>query len=176
VDYLDPIFLVSLIGGMAILFFGRKLFWVYVGLLGFLVGFELIREYFPQQPQWFALVAGLALGVILAMLAMAMQYIAIGLAGFLGGAYLSVQILTILPIADSTQLQNWVPLIGGALGALLCMVVFEPALIVLSSLLGAAVLAQLAPIDSTLQAILMLLLALAGMGYQFKEYRGVQAP
>ena len=175
-NYLDPIFIISLIGGLAILFLGRKLFWVYVGLLGFLVGFDLMKEYLPEQPQWIALVAGLILGIVLAMLAMAMQYIAIGLAGFLGGAYLSLQILTILPMAVSSQLQNWVPLIFGALGALFCIVMFEPALIVLSSLLGAAILAQLAPIEPILQALLMLFIAIVGMVYQFKKYKGVKAP
>lgn len=169
-NYWDPMFLVSLAGGLAILFFGRKLFWLYVGLVGILLGFELVKAYLPQQPLWVALIAGIVLGAILAILAIATQFIAIGVAGLFGGAYLAMQILTLLPVTVAVQLQNWVLLLGGVLGALFCVLLFNPALIILSSLTGAAVLAQLFPIQPLFQTGLLFVIAVLGMSFQFTLY------
>ncbi|MDA1369971.1 MAG: DUF4203 domain-containing protein [Proteobacteria bacterium] len=168
---LEPIFLISLAGGLAVLFFGRRLFWLYIGLVGVLAGFELSQTYFPDMPYWLSLTIAIILGVIMAVLAIALQYVAMALAGFVGGAYVALQIMTLLPAIDVSQLPEWLLLVPGVFGALICLVVFNPALIVLSSFTGAAVLAQLVPLDPLLQNGLMLVLALVGMGFQFVVYK-----
>lgn len=171
---IDPMFIISLAGGLIVLFFGRKLFWLYIGLVGALAGFELAREIFPQQSEWVFLLVGLILGVCMALLAMAFQYVAVALAGFAGGAYLALQIGVVLPGVDPANIPSWVLIIPGILGAALCIAVFNPALIVLSSLTGAALLVQLAPIEPLLQNLLLVILAVIGAGFQFANYRRKQ--
>jgi hypothetical protein len=168
---IDSMFTISLVGGLIVMFFGRRLFWLYIGLVGVLAGFELAHELFPQQSQWIFLLVGLVLGVCMALLAMAFQYAAIALAGFAGGAYLALQIGVVLPIVDPTQIPGWVLVIPGILGAIICVGVFEPALIVLSSLTGAALLVQLVAVEPLLQNLLLAALAVLGMGFQFVNYR-----
>lgn len=168
---IDSMFAISLVGGLIALFFGRRLFWLYIGLIGVLAGFELARELFPAQSQLVFLLVGLVLGIGMALLAIAFQYVAVALAGFAGGAYLALQIGVVLPLVDPTQIPSWVLIFPGILGALLCVAVFEPALIILSSLTGAALLAQLAPTEPLFQNLLLAVLALIGMGFQFSTYR-----
>lgn len=170
-ESLDPIFLISLAGGLTVLFFGRKLFWVYIGLLGVLGGFELTRELLPGQSEIVYLVVAVILGVAMALLAMALQYVAVALAGFVGGAYLAMLIIELLPVLQPGQLQVWILVIAGTAGALVCLFMFNPALIVLSSLTGAAILAQLAPMDALLQNAVLVLAAAIGMGFQFVVYQ-----
>ena len=170
-DNIDPLFLISLAGGLTILFFGRKLFWLYIGLLGVLAGFELTQQLLPQQPQWVYLAVGVVLGVAMALLAIALQYVAVALAGFVGGAYVALQVLQIIPAVQVNELSAWLLLIPGLIGAGLCLMVFNPALIVLSSVTGAALLVQLFPLDPLLQNLLLVLVAVIGIVFQFVVYR-----
>ncbi|MEX0962760.1 MAG: DUF4203 domain-containing protein [Pseudohongiellaceae bacterium] len=167
----DPIILISIAGGLVVLFFGRRLFWLYIGIVGFLAGFELAQELAPQQPEWLFLVVGLVLGVCMALLAMAFQYVAVALAGFAGGAYLALQVATVLPMVDPSQISSWLLVIPGLIGAGLCLLVFDPALIVLTSLTGSAILAQLVPAEPLIQNILLVVLGLIGIGFQLMNYQ-----
>lgn len=168
---IDPIFLLSLAGGLTILFFGRRLFWLYIGLIGVLAGFELAGQLLPQQPEWLHLISGLILGAGMALLAIAFQYAAIALAGFVGAAYLVLQVGVIFPMINPAQFPSWILFIAGIFGAGLCLLIFEPALIMLSSLTGAAILVQLAPIEPLLQNLLLVILALVGGAFQFMIYK-----
>jgi len=68
--------------GIALLFAGRKLFWLFIGTLGFITGIQLTTSFW-QGPDWLLLVIGLIVGVIFAVLATFLQTLAIGVAGFL---------------------------------------------------------------------------------------------
>ncbi len=72
-----------LIGG-GLLVAGRKLFWLLVGGLGFMLGLELSSRLAFRSP-WMLWVAALVLGVVFALLAVFVETVAIGAAGFLGG-------------------------------------------------------------------------------------------
>ena len=43
---------VSLLLGILLLFFGRTLYWVFVAVAGFLVGWELAAELLAEQAEW----------------------------------------------------------------------------------------------------------------------------
>jgi hypothetical protein len=121
--------------GIVLLFLGRKLFWLFVGAVGFVVGMEAAAVLFPHQPDW-ALIVGLILGLIGAVIAIFVQKIAIGIAGFLSGGYFLMTALRTWELQSPET--SWVSfLIGGAIGALLMYVVFNWALIILSSISGA---------------------------------------
>ena len=65
-----------------LLFLGRKLFWLFVAAVGFVVGMEAATTLYPHQPDW-SLIVGLILGLIGAVAAIFVQKAAIGIAGFL---------------------------------------------------------------------------------------------
>src|SRR5437899_8088117 len=73
--------IISVIVGVAILFFGRKLFWLFVAALGFAVGLEIAAYFMKEPPQWMTLLVALGCGVIGALLAILLQKIAIAIAG-----------------------------------------------------------------------------------------------
>jgi len=82
---------ISLILGIALLFAGRKLFWLFVGVAGFVTGVELVLRFW-RGSEITAIIVGLIIGVIFALLAIFIQTIAIGAAGFFAGGY----VLTVL--------------------------------------------------------------------------------
>ena len=83
--------LTNVIVGGALLVAGRKLFWLFIGALGFITGIQVTASIW-QGPDWLLLVIGVVVGIIFALLATFLQALAIGVAGFLAGGY----VLTIL--------------------------------------------------------------------------------
>ncbi len=162
--------LLVMAGGLAILFFGRKLFWLYVGVVGMLVGFELAEYYLPDAQLWIIIICGALLGIITAVLAIVMQYVAVGLAGFVGGSYVAVQVLDIFPMIDVGELQWLLLLIPAVIGTVVCILLFDMAIIFLSSMTGAVVLVQLFEMDPILQNVLFVIVAAIGVAAQYTVY------
>jgi hypothetical protein len=134
---------VNLLLGIALLLLGRRLFWIFVGVAGFVVGSEVAAQY-VAGPQGTRLLIALAAGVLGAVIAIFLQKAAIAIAGFVIGGYIAVELLrtaalfpTASPGMHGTAFS--VPyLIGGIVGAVLLFVFFDWGLIVLSSLSGAS--------------------------------------
>src|SRR3954471_19197593 len=78
--------------GAVILFFGRKLFWLCVAAVGFAAGVELAPHLVQQPSPLLALTLALVLGFIGALLALFVQKIAVGIAGFISGGKLALAI------------------------------------------------------------------------------------
>ncbi len=128
-----------IIGGL-LLALGRKLFWLFVAASGFAAGLVVASQLLHLKPEWVSLLVGLGAGLVGALLAVFVQRLAIGVAGFLAGAYIAVSLATLLGVTGTAA---WIILvIGGILGAVLIASVFEWALIGLSSLAGAALVAE----------------------------------
>ena len=129
--------LINVVLGGALLLAGRKLFWLFVGAVGFVTGLQLATSFW-QGPEGLALVFGLVLGVIFALLAIFLQSIAIGIAGFLAGGYI------LNAMAGMFGLEaGWVIyIIGGLIGLALVIFLFDWAIITLSSLAGASLVVQ----------------------------------
>ena len=79
--------IINLILGGGLLVAGRKLFWLFVGAAGFLTGIQL-ADRFWQGPELLAIIIGLVIGIIFALLAIFLQGLVIGAAGFLIGGYI----------------------------------------------------------------------------------------
>ena len=163
--------IITLIAGIAALLFGRQLFWLFVGLVGFLVSFDLATEFLIGQPQWLILLIALLVGVVGALLAVFLQYIAVAVAGFLAGGYAVFSLMQLLNLDINQAWLYWFILIlGGVIGAILLLLVFDWALIILSASVGAATLVQLAErfteLSSTLNLILFFLLLIVGIAFQ----------
>jgi hypothetical protein len=128
--------LVEIVLGGVLLVLSRKLFWLFVGAVGFAFGVYLAQRLLPGLPEWAFLAAGLLLAFIGVGLAMTLQKLAIGLAGFIAGGWVAVWLLGLLAI-DAGGFQWLVFIVGGILGAILLTALFEWGLILLSSLVGA---------------------------------------
>ena len=88
-----------------------------------------------------AIVAGLVVGVIFALLAIFLQTVAIGAAGFFAGGYILTVLAGMLGVGGDTF--SWIVyIIGGILGVILVIFLFDWALITLSSLAGASLIIQ----------------------------------
>ena len=157
--------LLRILAGIALLVAGRRLFWLFVGLIGFISGIRLASHFFPGQPEWMILAIALMAGVLGALLALVLQWLAVGLAGFLAGAYILVSLLHISGWGASGM--DWLFFfIGGILGTLLIIVLFDWALIILSSLAGDVLIIETVHADRWVTTLLFIGLFILGVAVQ----------
>ena len=127
----------AILGG-ALLVAGRKLFWLFIGVLGFITGIQLTTN-FINGPEWLTIIIGLIVGLIFAMLAVFLQTVAIWVAGFLSGGY----VLSALAGMFGIEGYTWVIyIIGGIIGIALVSFLFDWAVITLSSFAGASLIVE----------------------------------
>ena len=134
-------FIAQLVVGAGLLVAGRRLFWFFVAGLGFIAGIAIVGRVFAAESEWTKLVIGLIAGLLGTVLAISLQKLAVGLAGFLAGGYVVVNLLQILGIDFGVP--GWLPfVIGGIIGAVLIGILFEFALVALSSLTGSVLIVR----------------------------------
>jgi hypothetical protein len=133
--------IVSVVIGIAVLLFGRRLFWLFVGGVGFVFGLNLAFQLLIDQPEWLIVVAALVVGLIGAVLAIFAQKVAVIIAGFIIGGIGLLWLLRLFGL-DPGPL-DWVVFgVGAIIGAIIIASLFEVALIALSSLTGAGLITQ----------------------------------
>jgi uncharacterized protein DUF4203 len=164
--------IVGVLIGIVILFFGRKLFWLCVAAVGFAVGVEIAPHLVNEPSSVLALLVALALGVLGALLALFLQKIAIAVLGFLAGGKLASAIAAAF-FVHYAQYSTIIFVVGGVIGAILLLAVFDWALIVVSSLTGAHLIIfqgaiTLPPSGST---IVFIGLAILGIVVQAASFR-----
>jgi hypothetical protein len=160
----------NILAGLAVLFFGRRLFWLFVGCVGFIVGFELAGNMLQGQPVWVILVIALGVGVLGAIASVFLQRIFIVVAGFFAGGYC---LSTLAPMAFDAkgEIIPWIAFaVGGLLGAILTAALLDPALIIMSSLAGATAVSQNVPLNPSVQRLLFVVLLVAGILVQAGQY------
>lgn len=153
--------LISFLIGIALLVGGRRLFWLFVGALGFIAGLQL-AGLFPQISEATSLIIGLVFGIVFAVLAIFLQRLAVGIAGFLAGGFF----LTTLAgrIGLDSNVFPWVLfIIGGMVGVLLVMLLFDWALITFSSIAGALLILQSFSTPPAAGGAILSLLVIAGV-------------
>ncbi len=135
-----PPFLLALdfLLGLLLLLFGRRLFWLFVGVAGFVAALQAVPSLMPDQPQWFVMVAAVIAGVVGAVLAVFVQYGAAGLAGFLVGTHIALGLHAALGVSTV----EWLVVLAGVAGALCAVFLFDWAIIALSAYLGATLILQ----------------------------------
>jgi hypothetical protein len=127
--------------GVALLAAGRRLFWLAVAALGFCAGLLVAERFLDDLPRSTALVVAVATGIVGLVLALAVQKVAVGFAGFVLGAVLTVRLLPLVGVDPG----RWLPLVvlaGGLAGALLAFAAFGLALTVVTAGAGAALLVE----------------------------------
>jgi len=159
-----------ILAGIGLLVLGRKLFWLFVGLIGFVSGIQVATRFFPGQPEWMILAIALTAGVLGALLAVFLQWLAIGLAGFLAGAYIVTRLVHVSGLVTGGM--DWLLfLIGGILGLILIIILFDWALIILSSLAGAGLVTESVHIDHSGAVLLFIVLVITGVVVQSRLMR-----
>jgi hypothetical protein len=154
--------ILQIILGISVLLLGRRLFWLFVGVVGFIAGALLAELLSRGNSAWVVLIFAAVGGVLGALVAVLLQRLSIAVSGFLAGGYVSVVILH--HRGWGTDVHFWIPfLVGGLLGALLLSVIFDPALIFLSSLIGAVLIVQPLHLSPLHTGLIFILLAAAGM-------------
>src|ERR671931_2384037 len=106
--------IVGVLIGIAILFFGRKLFWLCVAAVGFAVGVEIAPLLVNESSSLLVLLIALVFGVLGALLALFLQKIAIAVLGFLAGGKLATAIAAAF-FVHYTHYSTIIFLVGGVI-------------------------------------------------------------
>jgi hypothetical protein len=151
--------------GLILLLLGRRLFWLFVALVGFLLGMELTWVILGEQPKWVMLFIGLGTGLIGALLAVLVERVAFALAGFYAGAYLALIGAQSFGVGGNTIILFAA---GGLIGAVFAALIMDWVIIVLSCLAGAGAIVVSLGLDQMLSLLVFLVLAVAGTFFQAK--------
>jgi len=151
-----------LVLGVALLLAGRKLFWLAVGVLGFVAGYQAMEQWGRGLPPAATFVVALAVGVIGLVLALVVQRVAVALAGFFLGVVLASLLLPLLGVV----LGPWHGVVVAALGlvgAVLALALLQLALVVLTAGAGASLLVQALVPHAPWAPLLLIALWLVGV-------------
>ncbi len=171
-DIINPI--LNIVLGILLLTTGKKLYWLFVAIVGFVIGLALASQ-MGLTPQWMNYLVAFGVGVIGAILATFLQKLAIALVGFVVGGYGSFYLAnTLLGIKSETT--SWIAFfIGGIVGLLLVASVFNWALYLLSSWAGATLVTRTVTegvkLDPTFGLVVFFVLFVLGMIVQAGLFR-----
>lgn len=153
------------------LLFGRRLYWLFVGIVGFLLGAEIAAVTLAEQGQMVVILVAVAAGVIGAVLAILLQRAAFALAGLLAGGFLGFE------ISQAAGWEDWAALVAIVLGVIGCIAAIKLtdwAIIALSALAGAAAIAEELPTTGAVSSLLFLVLLVFGMAFQGSRLKRTQ--
>jgi hypothetical protein len=161
--------IVPIVVGALLLFFGRKVFWLFVGAVVFIVVMDTAPRFVHHQESTIFYVA-LAAGVLAASAGYFVQKVALRVAGFLAGGFFAFTLTEqYLPQFASYW---WVAaLAGGIIGAVITSFLVEWALIMLSSIAGALLITQRFDLDATQNLAAFIALTLIGVVVQARGKR-----
>ena len=165
-----PIPILSILIGAVVLFFGRRLFWLCVAAVGFAAGMEVAPHLMHEPTAVLQLSIAIVFGFIGALLALFLQKIAIAIAGFLAGGKLAMALVAAF-VAEGARYPGIAFIVGGIIGAILLLSLFDWALIVMSSVVGAYLIGQTIVLPQTGATILFVGLAVLGIVVQASAFR-----
>lgn len=134
-EYLLPSIVMILVGLVSLLF-GRRLFWLFVGLSGFLLGIVITLMLFNDWNPIVAFLLSLVIGAGMAILALYVRRPLAALSSFFGLGFMTLFVASLFNIGGPWNFIMAV--IVGAIAAVMTYIIFEWALVVNSSLSGAS--------------------------------------
>ena len=162
---MDAVFWVYIVLGILMLMGGRRFFWVFIGAMGFIAGVTYGQEIFGLESLKVLLIAASILGVAGIVIALFMQGIAFGIAGFLAGSYVGFSLLPLIG-TFSPEMTWLIALGGGVAGVVLTMVLIDWMLIFLSSVTGAAIIVHFLSPETWVRPTIWIALSVAGIVIQ----------
>lgn len=161
--------LINLVLGVVLLTTGKKLYWLFVGVIGFVIGMALASQ-LVLDPYWLVYVVALGAGILGAILAHFVQHLAISLVGFIAGAYGAFRLTGFLGITAEPNL--WMAfIVGGIVGLFLVSSVFNWSLYILSSWAGATLVTEAIDLQGTVGTAVFFALFVLGMIIQVGLFR-----
>lgn len=135
---------IQIIAGILLLLLGRRILWLFLGILGFFVTRLLALTYLPDLSGQTTLIIALAGGGLAASLILLAEKLAVTGGGVLGGAFVGAFVWQqLVPGAGGMP---WIGIVAGAiLGFLIVRFVVKLALAITASAVGAALLALALP-------------------------------
>jgi hypothetical protein len=161
----------DIVAGALLLLLGRKLYWLFVGIAGFYVGVELARALFAGQASWLIWLGAIGAGLIGAILAMLFQRVGFALGGFYAGSYVALLIVERFA-PGSAGAGAFV--IGGVVGAVFAVLIMDWAIIILSCLLGAALVVPSLGLRDLTSLLVYISLVTVGVLIQAQLFRGAK--
>ncbi|MEP6821987.1 MAG: DUF4203 domain-containing protein [Chthoniobacterales bacterium] len=169
---LMQITIATLLLAAVLLFFGQRIYWLFVGIVGFFAGMNLATHWLVLHPEWLVLVVAIVAGLLGAVLAVFAQKLAIGIAGFFAGGHFALLLLPNLGYATSDRFALLLFFGAGIIAALLAVALLDWALITLSALIGAALIANWAVDAPGIRALVFVALFALGFIVQASLLRG----
>ena len=160
---------VAIAFGLVLLFFGKKLFWIFIGGAGFLAGVAIASNLpgVETQSESAVLIVGFVFGIIGILAAIFLKRVAFRIAGFIAGVLIAYWIVEVIKLTEPVWV--WTSLgLGGLIGLLLIVAIFDAALIILSGITGAMMIITSAPIPKELENALFVGLSILGIVVQFQ--------
>lgn len=162
--------LLPIIVGIVVLLFGRTLFWLFVGVAGFLFGLNIAPHLFHLESSAMTFLVALLVGIVSTVLAIVLQRLAVAWGGFFAGGYVGTILADQLQAGDASIV--WF-VVAGVIGAVFAALLMDWAIIILSSLVGASAIVDGFNIHGdAVGLILLLVLLLAGCIFQGRSYEG----
>ena len=161
---MTPTSIPAIIVGFVLLLFGRKLFWLFVGVTGFIVGSEIAAALFAHQPEWIV-ISALVLGLIGALIAIFLQKVTIGIEGFFAGGYFLMALLRAWALQAPEG--AWISfVIGGVIGAVVMIYLFDWALILFSAISGTYLIIHASHMNPALNSAVFVAMLVVGIVFQ----------
>ncbi|MGI9172639.1 MAG: DUF4203 domain-containing protein [Chthoniobacterales bacterium] len=161
----------TLVVAALLLFLGRRIYWLFVGGVGFFIAMDWATRMFAPHSQTTLLLIGLVAGLVGALLAIFFQRLAVALAGFFAGGHFALLLLPNLGFTLTNQSSVIAFIVAGIIAALLALALFSWALIILSAMIGAALIAQWAAQTPSFRALIFLVLFVIGFAAQASMLR-----
>ena len=151
----------------ALLMLGRRLYWLFVAGVGFVVTKHLATQHFDTPEEWLPLALAVIAGLAGALFAIFLQKLAITIAGFTSAAFFAYVVAENIGLStENPQAALLVALLVGVLGAIFSRTLFDWALILLSSLTGSWFLLDPFELEPMLYPVVLMIVAVAGISIQ----------
>jgi MFS family permease len=159
--------LIAIVVGLIFLLFGRRLYWLFVGVAGFLLGLVLGPALLGGlDPQWQPLVT-LLIAIMFTILSIVLNKLMITLSGGIGLGVLGF-------LLAQNYLPQWaaitIAIIAGILGLLIAWFIFDWGLMIFSALAGSALVVSgiltFVPNLDRRDIIIFIVLFVIGLGFQ----------
>lgn len=161
---------VNVIIGIAFLATGRRLFWLVMSAVGFILGRSLAQQLLIGKPAWTVVFIAVATGLVGLILGLYARRFAVGVAGFLMGHYALASLGFAMGFYGTGWI--WLSLIGGGIiGATLAQITLDFAFIILTTVAGAKLIEQTIDLKPPLNFALFAVLFAVGVTIQLIRLR-----
>jgi uncharacterized protein DUF4203 len=182
--------LITIIAGLIACFYGYRMYRIVLAIAGFFIGFAIGAALAAAQPELILILIGIVAGLIGAVLMWYLYVLGVIVAGGLLGAAVALTLITVLNIENS-GLALVIGLVGLIGGGLVAFWLKEPIIIVSTAFSGAAsmvyglalllpdlfgIVRSSRPPNTPLALILLIVLAVLGALFQFRDFYAHKPP